>query len=209
MTGGREDWFPTPVWGFDHPDPGPLNADLLRLILAERAADPRGVADRSVVLGWHSADDLHRRPGFAPLVAFIEAGVAEAVRFLKWDARQVAPVLATCWANVNGPGASNVVHTHPHCFLSGVYYVQGDEAGGCLFLLDPRPAAVMIAPPVSAFTPWTYQQVRYAPTPGRMLLFPAWLQHGVEPNRGTADRVCVSFNIGLKWGSHPPLAGSK
>jgi uncharacterized protein (TIGR02466 family) len=204
MTGGREDWFPTSVWGFDHPDPGPLNAVLLRLILAERAADPAGLADRSTVMGWHSKDDLHTRPGFGPLASFIKAGVAEAVRFLKWDLRRATPMLATCWANVSGRGASNVVHTHPHCFLSGVYYVQGGPTSGHLFFLDPRPAAVMIAPPVTAYTPWTYQQVRYEPRPGRMLLFPSWLQHGVEPNRGDTDLVCVSFNVGLGWEAQVP-----
>jgi uncharacterized protein (TIGR02466 family) len=121
------------------------------------------------------------------------------VNFLKWDRAQVQPVIASCWANVNGPGASNVVHTHPHCFLSGVYYVQADPDSGHVFFLDPRPAAPMIAPPVSGHTAWTYNQVRYEPKPGRMQIFPSWLQHGVEPNRSTKDRVCISFNVGLKW----------
>ena len=31
------------------------------------------------------------------------------------------------------------------------------------------------------------------------LIFPSWLQHGVEPNLSDGDRVCISFNIGLKW----------
>ncbi|HEY2909442.1 MAG TPA: TIGR02466 family protein [Gemmataceae bacterium] len=199
MIGGREDWFPTSVWGFEHPEPEPLNASLSRLILTERESDPRGLVDRSTVLGWHSRDDLHRSAEFAPLVQFIEGGVAEAVRFQKWDAKQVTPLIASCWANVNGPGASNVVHTHPHCFLSGVYYVQANADSGAIFFLDPRPAAVMIAPPMTEFTPWTFQRVRYEPKPGRMLIFPSWLQHGVEPNRGADDRICASFNIGLKW----------
>lgn len=204
MTGGREDWFPTPIWGFEHPDPGPLNADLLRRIAAERELDPKGLSDRSTVLGWHSKDDLHRRNGFEPLGAFLRAGIAEAVNFLKWDPNQVEPILATCWANVNGRGASNVVHTHPLCFLSGVYYVQAAPDSGHVFFLDPRPAAVMIAPPTSEFTPWTFHQVRYEPRPGRMLLFPSWLQHGVEPNRSDSDRVCISFNVGLKWKAGTP-----
>src|SRR6185437_11021051 len=95
--GGREDWFPTSVWGFEHPEAEALNASLLRLILTERDADPRGLVDRSTVLGWHSRDDLHHRPDFAPLMQFIEAGVAEAVRFQKWDAKQVTPLIASCW----------------------------------------------------------------------------------------------------------------
>lgn len=198
LTGGREDWFPTPVWGFDHPDPGPLNAALLPLITAERAADPVGLPGRSAVLGWHSADDLHRRPAFAPLIGFVMAAVAEAVRFLNWDTREATPVVATCWAVVNPPGASNVVHTHPHSFLSGVYYVAAEAEAGALFFLDPRPAAGMMAPPVTAHNLWTFEKVRYAPRPGRVLVFPAWLQHGVEPNLSAADRVCVSFNVGLR-----------
>jgi uncharacterized protein (TIGR02466 family) len=199
MIGGREDWFPTSVWGFDHPDSGPLNTDLLTRIYAERDADPKGLSDRSTVLGWHSKDDQQKRSGFEPLATFLEGGIAEAVNFLKWDRKQVEPVIATCWANVNGPGASNVVHTHPLCFLSGVYYVKAEPNCGRIFFLDPRPAAVMTAPPMSEFSPWTFQQVRYEPKPGRMLIFPSWLQHGVEPNRSATDRVCISFNVGLKW----------
>ncbi|QDU19156.1 putative 2OG-Fe(II) oxygenase [Urbifossiella limnaea] len=30
------------------------------------------------------------------------------------------------------------------------------------------------------------------------MLFPSLLKHGVEPNRSAADRVCVSFNVGLR-----------
>ena len=199
MTGGRDDWFPTSVWGFELPEPEPLNAELLGLITAERLADPNGLSDRSTVLGWHSRDDLHRRPEFARFTKFIEAGVSEAVSFQKWDLSQAAPILATCWANVNGRGASNVVHTHPLCFLSGVYYVSAKPESGRLFFLDPRPAAPMIAPPMTEHTPWTFQKVQYEPKPGRMLIFPSWLQHGVEPNLSDGDRVCISFNIGLKW----------
>jgi uncharacterized protein (TIGR02466 family) len=199
ITGGREDWFPTPVWGFDHPDPGPLNTALLERIVAEMEADPAGMPGRSAVLGWHSKDDLHRRPWFAPLAAFVDAGIAEAVAFLKWDPRRAAPFVTASWAVVNPPGASNAVHTHPHSVLSGVYYVAAGPGSGDLFFHDPRPVAVMTAPPVTGYTPWTFQQVNYPPRPGRLLLFPAWLPHGVGPNRSPGDRVCVSFNVGLKW----------
>jgi hypothetical protein len=40
ITGGRGDWFPTPVWGFDHPDPGPPNAALPGLVAAARTGRP-------------------------------------------------------------------------------------------------------------------------------------------------------------------------
>lgn len=199
MPGRREDWFPTSVWCFDHPTPTPLNAALRAELQAEQARDAAGLAGRSNVLGWHSADDLHRRPPFAPLMAFVEECVREVTTFGLWDTARAEPQATNCWAIVNGRGASNVVHTHPMSLLSGVYYVHAEPGCGHLFFLDPRPVAAFVLPPVTGYTPWTYQKATYAPTPGRLILFPAWLQHGVEPNLSESDRVAVSFNVGLKW----------
>ena len=33
---------------------------------------------------------------------------------------------------------------------------------------------------------------------GALVVFPAYLPHGVEPNRGTEDRVSLSFNVGYE-----------
>ena len=33
--------------------------------------------------------------------------------------------------------------------------------------------------------------------PGRMLLFPSWLRHSVQPNYGNEERVSISFNVML------------
>jgi uncharacterized protein (TIGR02466 family) len=97
------------------------------------------------------------------------------------------------------PRAANTVHTHPHSFLSGVYYVAAPDGCGRIFFQDPRPAAAHRPPAYEAHTPWTFQQVQYEPRPGRLLLFPAWLPHGVEPNLSDADRVAISFNVGGRW----------
>jgi hypothetical protein len=41
---------------------------------------------------------------------------------------------------------------------------------------------------------------RYAhidPTPGTLIIFPAWMSHAVAPHRGNGERISVSFNIFL------------
>jgi hypothetical protein len=43
--------------------------------------------------------------------------------------------------------------------------------------------------PVTEPTPWAFPRVSYRPVPGRLILFPAWLQHGMDPNRSDAERV--------------------
>ena len=44
-------------------------------------------------------------------------------------------------------------------------------------------------------TPFTATEARFRPEEGRMYIFPAWLEHGVEVNRSDTDRVSISFNI--------------
>ncbi|MCZ2342717.1 MAG: hypothetical protein LC104_13145 [Bacteroidales bacterium] len=198
MIGRRDDWFPTSVWSFDCDDPEAMNADLLQIILAERQKDTTGIVDWSIVQGWQSRKNLHLQPELEPLIRFVEMAVWEVIRFLKWDTSQGSPVINSCWSIVNPPQASTAIHTHPHAYLSGVYYVQADESSGHLFLIDPRQAAHVMAPPVTEPSPWSFNQVRYMPHPGRLLLFPPWLQHYVGPNQSPRDRVCISFNVGLE-----------
>jgi len=196
------EWFPTPIWRFTVASAPSLNAQLLAVIAAERAQDPAGL-QRSTVLGWHSHDQLHQRPDLHAFVALLHQAIAEVGRDYRLDPQQARLDLATCWAIVNGPGASSVVHCHPNAFVSGVYYVQVGEGSGDIFFQDPRPAATVVACPVTAFTPWTIRQVTYRPHAGGMLLFPSWLYHGVGPNLSATPRVSVSFNFCLHWLAPP------
>ena len=197
--GIREDWFPTSIWYFDFENRDSINAQILPEILAERDRDPQGMTDRSSVLGWHSADNLHGRESFQPLVERIHGCVAEVIAFLRWDTAKVTPRLINCWAIANDKYSSNVVHNHPQSTLSGVYYVQAPENSGDLFFRDPREQPGLVDPPFTERTSWTFPTVIYKPQVGRLLIFPGWLLHGVEPNLSDETRVCVSFNVGFRW----------
>ena len=197
-AGSRTDWFPTSIWRFNVASYRTLNEKLMQLIQDERERDPAGIS-RSTVLGWHSTDQLHRRPEWQEFVAILHKAVAEVGRSYRIDTKQVSLELATCWAIVNGTLASSVVHCHPNAFLSGVYYVNVTEESGDIFFQDPRQGANMSLCPVTEFTPWTIRQVTYRPHPGAMLIFPSWLYHGVGPNLAETPRVSLSFNFRLKW----------
>jgi len=198
-TGARSDWFPTSIWRFNVAGYQALNDKLMQFIQSERQRNPTGMSTRSTVLGWHSADQLHRRPELQEFVAIVHDNVAEVARSYRLDDNQAALELATCWAVVNGKMASGALHCHPNSFLSGVYYVSTTEETGNIFFQDPRPGANMSACPVTEFTPWTIRQVSYQPSPGGMLIFPSWLYHGVGPNLSETLRVSLSFNFRLKW----------
>jgi uncharacterized protein (TIGR02466 family) len=196
MTINRNDWFPTPVWNFTIDNCQQLNSILLAEVHAEQQADRVG-EKWSNVLGWHSANDLHKRERFSDFVSIIDRHVLEVANFLQWDLDRFALNITTCWAIVNGKLASNSVHNHPNSILSGVYYLQVPENCGGIFFTDPRPASQMLIPPVKEFNLWTLPKVSYKPHEGVMLLFPSWLLHGVDMNMGEGVRISLSFNIGM------------
>ena len=40
-----------------------------------------------------------------------------------------------------------------------------------------------------------WREIRVKPIEGRIIMFPAWLWHSVEPNKSNDIRISVSFNF--------------
>ena len=111
------------------------------------------------------------------------------------------------WANVNRFGDYHDLHNHPHCYLSGTYYVaipdddaqagsRNDLSPGAISFYDPRPQANMNAIKGDG---QVSPQHSIQPQPGMILLWPAFLHHLVHPNLSRQKRVSISFNVVLKW----------
>jgi uncharacterized protein (TIGR02466 family) len=197
MSNNRSDWFPTSIWHFDVENFAPLNKQLLEAILTEKKNDPQGVL-QSNTGGWHSADNFQARSEFKEIVNLVAANALKVAQEINWDLSKVKLTVHSCWAIVNGRFASNYIHTHPNSLLSAVYYVQAPENCGGVFFRDPRESAHIFLPPVADVSPWTLQKVTFKPVEGRILIFPSWLLHGVEPNFSDRDRISMSFNIGMQ-----------
>ncbi len=112
------------------------------------------------------------------------------------------------WANVNRLGDYHDPHNHPHCYLSGTYYVQvptdraplqsrKDVRPGAITFYDPRGPAVNMG--AIRGDPYVEPEHTVQPTPGEILLWPAFLMHFVHPNLSETPRISISFNVMLKW----------
>ncbi len=196
MTAQRDDWFPTPIWHFDIPNYEPLNQQLLQATYAERQRDNQGV-NWSNALGWHSKNDLHLHPEFQAIAKIAITKALESGQEIGFDLTRFTMIVTNCWAVINPKFASNFVHNHPNSVLSGVYYLKAPENSGGIFFRDPRDVAHMFMPSLAELTPWTIQKITYKATEGKMIIFPSWLNHGVEPNLSEEERVCISFNISM------------
>lgn len=197
-------YFPTLIFSLEIPDSEILNAHLIEEIYAERERDRKGVRKSNFPeLGsWHSHVKLHKDATFTGLVQHVDAAAALMCRELGYH-RSYRLKIGTMWSIVNPPGGLNRAHIHPGCIWSGVYYVQAPKNSGGIEFIDPRTQNLMSP---AKFIPNTrrprkcWTKVRYKPVAGRMLIFPSWLYHSVEPNRSRAkgrdaDRVILSFNL--------------
>jgi uncharacterized protein (TIGR02466 family) len=198
--------FATPVAAIELPGAAARNAALQAAILKRR--DASASIQASNAGGWHSDRAIAEWGG--PEIAEILAIAQSAATQLSADrdGKPVRPAWKVqAWANVNGPGDSNICHYHPGSVWSGTYYVADGgcatdhSLGGEFEMLDPRgPGPGMYAPALK-FAGEDGQSVGSAevirPRPGLLFLFPSWLYHQVRPYRGTALRISIAFNLGL------------
>ena len=183
--------FPTPVWVIDfEPETyEPLNATIIRHLDAMIGVRP----DVEVGGTLQTDTNIHEFVEFTELVAQINKGAQAVLEFL--DIRYDRFEITGCWANINPTGGINTPHTHPNNYLSGVYYVQTQSGADSIFFSDPRPQASVVLPPTHLQSIYSGNEIGFEDRVGRMIIFPAWLVHGVPANRSNRDRISVSFNI--------------
>jgi uncharacterized protein (TIGR02466 family) len=200
----RDDYFPTLIYSSLLHDAKDLNNGILTAISNERDRDAKGIerSNYRSLGGWHSHNNLHKDKKFDRLTQRIQNLAGGISENLGYDNSRRLEV-TTMWSISNPPGASNRAHIHPGAVWSGVYYVQAPEGAGSLELVDPRTVHLMCN---ASFLPnakrktecWT--KVKIKPVAGKLLFFPAWLYHGIDPNLATgtgrdSERVVIAFNI--------------
>lgn len=183
-------------------DEGPveLNEELERLA-HWLMRDDRNAAHRTNAGGWHYAGDLFELED--PVVMMFHEQMAQHVQgylnhFRPVERRKRDRFRLAGWINVNRAGDFNVLHCHPGCFLSAVYYVHIPPClkGGDIVFHDPRGPAVTMYETPDIELPWvgTGNGVPFNPHTGQLLIFPSWLLHRVEPFVGGGERISIAFN---------------
>jgi len=183
--------FPSLVWKSEI-EPG--LRDVMGARILQALADLRqGAPHLEPGQGWQSVQDLHQHEALRELVACIEHCAAGVLRFLRIGTTDIE--ITGCWATVLAPGASHKLHSHPNNFLSGAYYVRTATGADTLNFHDPRHQASVIRPPVVELTAENADQVVVRVRDGTLLLFPSYLEHSVDANKSSDERISISFNL--------------
>ena len=183
-------YFPTIIYAKDVQ----LDNRLFEREVIEWSKKDKGIR-RTNMIGWHSTTEMHQIPVFKPLVDELFKMQME---IYKEELLTREPIIGNMWANINPPGGYNRPHIHPNSHFSGVYYIKAPQNSGEIVFNDPRSAAHMVMPErVKDIKPPSHlwREVRVNPLEGRMLMFPSWLWHCVEPNESNDIRISVSFNF--------------
>ncbi len=134
-------------------------------------------------------------PVFGDLRTVIDAHVATYARQLELDMGGRTLKMSEAWVNMLDPMGGHSGHFHPHCAVSGTFYVATPPGSGGLLFEDPRLPLMMHAPRRSARArPDRQIQASVMPTRGTLLLWESWLRHEVPVNMGNEPRISISFN---------------
>ena len=184
-----EKFFPTFVYGKDvELDNNKLAQDIINW-----SNQDKGIS-KTNVKGWHSKTDMATKPEYQLLITELMRMKQEIYKHEHLDR---CARLGNMWANINPPGGMNQPHIHPNALFSGVYYIKSNPQAGRLKIYDPRPGAQINMPTRKPGDPGKdlWRDANIEPIPGRIIMFPAWLWHSVEPNKSDNTRISVSFNF--------------
>jgi uncharacterized protein (TIGR02466 family) len=120
--------------------------------------------------------------------ATIINAVSEYCNFLQHKVRNYR---MESWFTSFSNGEYAQMHEHGFADISGVYYYKTNGEDGTLFFENPTGQSL------SSLLYHKKYAVRWEHKPivGKLLLFPAWLKHGVTTNITDSHRSSLSFNI--------------
>jgi len=197
--------FETPIAYCQLTDGETFLQDLEEVVRKRRSLDP-GIS-RSNIGGWHS-DTRMLDWGGEPARKLGETVVSIAKRMthFKESTADAFDWPLQMWANITPPGGMNDLHVHPGNLWAAVLYLDmgrsaepDSEAGGNFYVEDPRfPLNVMRNTGVRLIgqngQPQDIQ-TEFQLQRGDIVVFPAWLRHGVRPYHGTRERISIAVNI--------------
>lgn len=165
--------------------------------------------NRSNVGGWHSDTNMLQWGGpAAERLARSTIKICKKMSQFKESSVEDYDWTVRMWANVTPKGGLNNLHAHPGNLWAAVLYLDmgldadEDASNGAFYVEDPRF-------PMSAMHNTAFRMIGVDGKPqefelefklqrASLLVFPAWLRHGVRLYSGSRERLSIAMNIDAK-----------
>jgi len=188
--------FPQPVFKYKVNNFKEYNKKLSEYIYNLNKEDKEGV-QRSNRGGWHSNSfKLNDTNSIQHKFAMETTKyVFDAIQAYGWILEPDRVICSEMWAIINKKDNFNIRHTHPNCNLSAAYYVSAPKDCGKFTIENPHSISKHSYPISNRKTEYNSKLEKLEIKEGDLLVFPAYLPHGVEENKSNEDRIVISFNI--------------
>ena len=101
------------------------------------------------------------------------------------------------WLNITKPGQEHGRHHHENTTISGIFYIK--NASHCpINFYNKIHTKHDLSMNLKTATPYNTVVASTAVKDGDLLLFPGWLDHSVDKNNHTTDRISLAFNVFAK-----------
>ena len=144
--------------------------------------------------GWHSSTLTGQIPELNSLFGEVLRGLNELHDHVGFK-KNLTQQIAHAWVNINKRGDYNKEHFHRGWCFSAVYYVEAPENCGNLVLRNPA-TNIVYHYDGSLFEAQTSltNELYVKPETGKLLIFPSFLSHLVEPSNSDQDRISIALD---------------
>ena len=148
---------------------------------------------------WQSNDLDINEPVLQPLIKIFTDSCQIMHEDMKLKSKY-KQIIDNIWININPKGGSNKPHVHSDNIFSGVLYLKCDENSGNLIFTHP---AVNHVYHFNEHTVEEYNHInsgkfKMPPQERKLIVFPSYAVHYVEPNNSDNDRISLAFNTKFK-----------
>ena len=191
-------FFPQPVFKYKVDNFKEYNEKLSKYIYDLNKDDKDGIL-RSNRGGWHSKPFNLKDTSSIQHKFLLETTkhVFDCIKTLGWKLEPNKVICTEMWAIINKKDDFNIIHTHPNSYLSAAYYVKAPKDCGQFTIENPHSISRHSYPALEKKTEFNLKVEKIEIEEGDLLLFPAYLPHGVQENKSNEDRIVISFNINI------------
>ena len=149
-------------------------------------------------MSFHSTD-LYKDPRLKSFVDFVGIKSCEFLEWCGFDLRNFNPHFSEMWVQefAKSGGGHHNTHVHYNNHVSGFYFLKCSPKTSFPVLHDPRPGAMMTKLPQKNVTKLSYanEAITFKPSPGTLIIFPAYVPHEFVLDGGTEPFRFIHFNI--------------
>ena len=149
--------------------------------------------------GWQSKNFTKTNSYTPPLFNILTTAVEEIKNKIEY---QHNLRLHNYWYNINHRNSFNAPHfhtgVHNNTVVSGVFYIETPkDCGQIVFTRNDQLVDIMYKGRTNKYNEYNSSTWTVKPVKNLCVLFPANLEHFVEPNFNKKKRISIGFNYGL------------